>query len=109
MGKSCSFDFPCVSFVKVYQFVCLLLSPLVLRVGCGIWLYYSKTSVARTLMARLPWLIWNSAYVDSLSGFELVLESLGKNPIATDYEQFKVIFHVILKLVYCVYSLESPQ
>ena len=32
----------------------------------------SRTSVARTLMARLPWL------------FELVLESLGNNPIAPD-------------------------
>ena len=33
---------------------------------------YSRTSVARTLMARLPRL------------FELDFESLGKNPIAAD-------------------------
>ena len=40
-----------------------------------LWSYmYSKTSVARTLMARLH------------SCFELVLESLGKNPLAADLE-----------------------
>ena len=32
-GKSCSVGLPCVSFVNVYQFVCGILSPLVLRVG----------------------------------------------------------------------------
>ena len=39
LGKSCSFGLLCVSFVNVYQSVCVL-SLLVLRVGCGIWLYY---------------------------------------------------------------------
>ena len=34
--KSCSVDLLCVSFVYVCQLVCLLLSFLVLRVGCGI-------------------------------------------------------------------------
>ena len=33
---------------------------------------YSRNSMARTLMARLPWL------------FELILESLGNNPLAAD-------------------------
>ena len=34
-GKSCSFDLLCVSFVNVYELVCVLLSILVLRVGSG--------------------------------------------------------------------------
>ena len=39
LGKSYSFDLLYVSFVNVYQFVCLFLSLLVLRDGYGIWLY----------------------------------------------------------------------
>ena len=39
LGKSCLFHLPCVSFVNVYQFVCVVLSHLVLRVECGIRLY----------------------------------------------------------------------
>ena len=37
-GKSCSFSLPSMSLVEVEQFVCILLSLLVFRVGCGIWL-----------------------------------------------------------------------
>ena len=48
---------------------------------------YSRTSVARTLMARLPGL------------YELVLESFGKYPIAADLG-FRLIFFCILKMVY---------
>ena len=37
LEKSCSFDLLCVTFVTVYQFcVCVLLSHLVLKVGCGV-------------------------------------------------------------------------
>ena len=36
LGKSYSFGLLCVSFVNVYQFVCELLSLVVLRVECGI-------------------------------------------------------------------------
>ena len=61
---------------------------------------YSRPSVARTLMARLPWRLPSS---------ELVLESLGKNPIAADLGKIRVTFFFILKMVYCVYSLESPR
>ena len=39
LGKRCSFGLLCVSFVNMYQLVCVLLSLLVLRVGCGIRLY----------------------------------------------------------------------
>ena len=36
LGKSCSFGLLCVSFMNLYQFACVLLSLLVLRLGCGI-------------------------------------------------------------------------
>ena len=39
--------------------------------------------------------------------FELVLESPGKNRMAADLG--RVIFFLILKMVYCVYSLELPR
>ena len=37
LGKSCSFGLLCVSFVNFYQFGCVFLSLLILRVGCMIW------------------------------------------------------------------------
>ena len=43
LEKSCLFGLLCVSYVKVYQFVCVLLSLLILRVGCGNWLYLFLT------------------------------------------------------------------
>ena len=39
LGKSCSFGLPRVPFVKCRQFMYLVISLLVLRAGCGIWLY----------------------------------------------------------------------
>ena len=36
LEKSSSFVLLCVSFVNVYQFECVFVSHLVLRVGCGI-------------------------------------------------------------------------
>ena len=39
LRKSCSFGLLCVSFGKVNQFLCMLLSDLVLKEG-GICLYY---------------------------------------------------------------------
>ena len=44
--------------------------------------------------------------------FELVLESLGKTPIAADiimYGIIRMIFFFIFLMVCCVYSLELPQ
>ena len=41
LGKSCSFGFPRVPFVNCRQFMYLVISLLVLRAGCGIWLYQS--------------------------------------------------------------------
>ena len=46
--------------------------------------------MARTLMARYH------------GCFELVLESLGKNPRAADLGYFRVFFLFVLKKVYCV-------
>ena len=39
LGKSCSFGFPRVPFINCRQFMYLVISLLVLRAGCGIWLY----------------------------------------------------------------------
>ena len=39
LGKSCSFDFPRVPFLNCRHFMYLVISLLVLRAGCGIWLY----------------------------------------------------------------------
>ena len=39
LGGSCSFGLPQVPFVDCCRFVCLVISLLVLRAGCGIWLY----------------------------------------------------------------------
>ena len=39
LGKSCSFGLPRVPFVNCRQFMSLVISLLVLRTGCGIWLY----------------------------------------------------------------------
>ena len=39
LGKSCSFGLPRVPFVNCGQFMYLVISLLVLRAGCGIWLY----------------------------------------------------------------------
>ena len=37
LGKGCSFGLLYVFFMNVYQFVSLLLSLFILRVGCGMW------------------------------------------------------------------------
>ena len=39
LGKSFSFGFPRVPFVNCRQFMYLVISLLVLRAGCGIWLF----------------------------------------------------------------------
>ena len=39
LGKSCPFGLPRVPFVNCCQFMYLVISLLVLRAGCGIWLY----------------------------------------------------------------------
>ena len=59
---------------------------------------YGRTSMARTLMARLPWLFRTLSSVPRK-----------KNLKAADLGLFRVVFYFILKMVYCVYSLESHQ
>ena len=39
LGKSCSFGLPRVPFINCCQLMYLVVSLLVLRAGCGIWLY----------------------------------------------------------------------
>ena len=49
--------------------------------------FCSRRNSLRFICSRVPW----------------------KNPMAADLGKFRVIFSVILKMVYCVYSSESPQ
>ena len=58
LGKSCSFGFPRVPFVNCHQFMYLVISLLVLRAGCGIWLYQFLIIAYLFTLNRLP--IWNS-------------------------------------------------
>ena len=37
------------------------------------------------------------------------LSSLEKKPMAADFGKFRMIFFIILKMVYCMYSLELLQ
>ena len=58
LGKSCSLGLPWVPFVNCCHFMYLVVSLLVLRVGCGIWLYqlliiaYLFTLQKMTIMMR---------------------------------------------------------
>ena len=63
LGKSGSFSFPRVPFVNCRQFMYLVISLLVLRAGCGIWLYqfliiaYLFTLWPSVGKALSPWLV----------------------------------------------------
>ena len=58
LGKSCSFGLQLVPFVNCRQFMYLVISLLVLRAGCGIWLYQYLIIAYLFTLNRLP--IWNS-------------------------------------------------
>ena len=62
-----------------------------------VWVNYNRTSEARTLMARLSRLFRTRAWVPR------------KNLIDADLRWFRMIFLFTLKMVYCVYLLESPR
>ena len=56
LGKSCSFGLPRVLFVNCRQFMYLVISLLVLRAGCGIWLYqFLIIAYLFTLRLRTVW------------------------------------------------------
>ena len=55
------------------------------------------------------WLVYHGFFKLVFGFFKLVFESLGKNPIAADLGQSRVILFFIMKMVYCVCSLESPR
>ena len=57
LGKSCSFGLPRVPFVNCCQFMYLFISLLVLRAGCGIWLYrFLIIAYLSTLVGRVSYL-----------------------------------------------------
>ena len=56
----------CVSFVNVYQFcVCVLLSPLVFRMGCGIRLYLFLIIAFRFTLV-LIFMVWRDVATDEI-------------------------------------------
>ena len=59
MGKSCSFGFPRVPFVNCRQVMYLVISLLVLRAGCGIWLY--QFLIIAYLFTFHLWFVWTWA------------------------------------------------
>ena len=62
LGKSCSFGLPRVPFVNCGQFMYLVISLLVLRAGCGIWLYqFLIIAYLFTLSDRRHWSISSTA------------------------------------------------
>ena len=54
LGKSCSFGLPRVPFVNCRQFMYLVISLLVLRAGCGIWLYQYLIIAYLFTLSRSP-------------------------------------------------------
>ena len=61
---------------------------------------YQRIRFIRTV--ELQWLVYHGC-------FEVVLESLGKIPWLQIWDNLVWFFVFILKTVYCVYLLESPQ
>ena len=60
LGKSGSFGLPRVPFVNCGQLMYLVISLLVLRAGCGIWLYqFLIISYLFTLIMARIWLCWD--------------------------------------------------
>ena len=66
-----------------------------------IWLFVFVITVELQWLEHW-WLVYHGC-------FELVLESLGNNPMVADLGNLDLFSFFILKTVYCVYSLESPQ
>ena len=67
LGKSCSFGLLRVPFVNCRQFMYLVISLLVLRAGCGIWLYQFVIIAYHFTFTYLdPILIYISLWIDCL-------------------------------------------
>ena len=84
LGKSCSFGLPRVPFVNCRQFMYLVISLLVLRAGCGIWLY--QFLIISYLFNLYLWRInidrrkevdlWEISQCSNLNNFLLILLAL---------------------------------
>ena len=78
--------------------------------GIPVYEYVCSTNVAirvRLTTVDLQWLEHGWLFYHGC--FEFVLESLRKYPFAADLGHFRVIVLFILKMVYCMYSLESSR
>ena len=67
LGKSCSFGLPWVPFVNCHQFMYLVISLLVLRAGCGIWLY-QFLNIAYLFTFLITRLLYIPAYPEYTGG-----------------------------------------
>ena len=77
LGKSCSFGLPRVPFENCRQFMHLVISLLVLRAGCGIWLYQFL------IIAYLFTLLSTAAEIKTLEGREMLAGLI--SPPVTDW------------------------
>ena len=78
LGKSCSFGFPRVPFVNCRKFMYLVISLLVLRAGCGIWLYqFLIIAYLFTLVIFRPQCI-DSGYLVSATPHTILYQSFSK-------------------------------
>ena len=68
LGRSCSFGLPRVPFVNCFQFMYLDISLLVLRAGCGIWLYQFLIIVYLfTILNGSVWFYFGIISIDLIS------------------------------------------
>ena len=58
LGKSCSFGFPRVPFVNCRHVMYLVISLMVLRAGCGIWLYQFLIIAYLFTLLRIRIRVW---------------------------------------------------
>ena len=83
LGKSCSFGLPHVPFVNCCQFMCLVISLLVLRAGYGTWLYRfvfrMHNSYFRFLINRIyitntiyMYMLWKDQFTEMYDFYKLV-------------------------------------
>ena len=109
LGKSCSFDLPRVPFVNCRQFMYLVIFLLVLRAGCGIWLYqfliiaylftlfqFVVYSEARTRLDNLTKIqslnAWISSWNAQMLHFPLCRESVLGMPRTEIEFEFDMVF-----------------
>ena len=99
LGKSCSFGLPRVPFVNCRQFIYLVISLLVLRAGCGIWLY--QFLIIAYLFTLITW----SMHYQSLYNHLIVRITKRHNSVKTDSLDPFFLSHVHCVMVQVWYKI----